>query len=276
VLCDPRGAAPGVVRCKATVHGQPVEVRAVRTPSKPDQAHGPHPWTWFEFPVPEGPSEAVALTISPADNTEFFRGEVGWWLWAEHPLTKHTLAVDYAAPPAAEPAEPLPLPLGMDSERQILTIQTPKLMRTGHRWPKDKPVVWLDEVEPDEAVQDYGKVEKNHSVWQKEMIVAGKKFARGLGAHANGRIIYELAGAGFKTFRCQVGRDEHAGDGIVVFQVGADNKTLFDSGPMTKATPAKAVEVSVSGASTLELRSLDGGDGISGDHANWAEAQLAR
>jgi len=136
--------------------------------------------------------------------------------------------------------------------------------------------VWLDEVEPDEAVQDYGKVEKNRSVWQKEMITAGKKFARGLGAHANGRIEYELAGAGFKTFRCQVGRDEHAGDGIVVVQVWADNKKLFDSGPMTKATPARPVEVNVSGASLLELRALDGGDGISGDHANWAEAQLAR
>jgi hypothetical protein len=45
---------------------------------------------------------------------------------------------------------------------------------------------------------------------------------------------------------------------------------------MTKATPAKAVEVNVQGATLLELRSLDGGDGISGDHANWADAQLTR
>ena len=108
------------------------------------------------------------------------------------------------------------------------------------------------------------------------MIVAGRKFARGLGAHANGRILYELSGAAFKTFRSWVGRDEHAGDGIVVFQVWVDGQKRFDSGPMTKATPARPVEVKVAGAATLELRALDGGDGISGDHANWAEAQLAR
>ncbi len=273
ILCDPRGTAPGVIQCTATVGGKPVEIRAVRTPSKPDQAHGPHPWTWFEFPVQEGRNE-VALTISPANKTEFFRGEVGWWLWAEHPLKKSTLVVQDAQLPPRASAEPLPV--SMESERQIITIQTPKLLRTGHRWPKDKALVWLDEVEPDEAVQDYGKVEKNRSVWQKEMIIAGKKFARGLGAHANGRTIYELAGAGFKTFRGQVGRDEHAGDGIVVFQIWADGKKLFDSGPMTKAVPAKPVEVNVTGVSTLELRALDGGDGISGDHANWAEAQLVR
>lgn len=275
VLCDPRGTAPGRIECVATVGGKPVEVRAVRTPDKPDQAHGPHPWTWFEFPVPEGRNE-VAVTLTPGSKQEFFRGEIGWWLWSEHPLQKHTLVVEYSGPLPQRRADPLPLPVNMDSEREIVTIQSPKLVRIGHRWPKDKPTVWLDEVEPDEAVQDYGKLEKNRSVWQKPMIVAGQKLARGLGAHANGRIVYELAGAGFKTFRCQVGRDEHAGDGKVVFQVWADGKKLFDSGPMTKATPPKPVEVNVSGASTLELRSLDGGDGISGDHANWAEAQLAR
>jgi hypothetical protein len=218
----------------------------------------------------------VALTISPAEKTDFFRGDVGWWLWAEHPLQKSTLVVEYAGAIPKQPADPVPLPIGQHSQRVILPIQPPKLIRTGHRWPKDKPLVWLDEVEPDEAVQDYGKVEKNQSVWQKPMIVAGKKFTRGLGSHANGRILYELAGAGFNTFRCQVGRDEHADNGTIVLQVWADGKKLFDSGPMTKATPAKPVEVNVTGASTLELRALDGGDGISGDHANWAEAQLVR
>jgi len=275
VLVDPRGTAPGVIQCAATVNGKPAAVRAVRTPSPAEQAHGPHPWTWFEFPVPEGQSE-VAMTISPASKTDFFRGEVGWWLWAEHSLAKSTAVVQCDGALAKEPAEPLPLPIGNESERQIVTIQSPKLMRTGHRWPKEKPIVWLDQCVPDESSQEYGKVEINRSVWEKPMIVAGRKFARGLGAHANGRILYELSGAAFKTFRSWVGRDEHAGDGIVVFQVWVDGQKRFDSGPMTKATPARPVEVKVAGAATLELRALDGGDGISGDHANWAEAQLAR
>jgi hypothetical protein len=61
-----------------------------------------------------------------------------------------------------------------------------------------------------------------------------------------------------------------------VLQIWLDGKKAFDSGPMTKATPAKPVEVDLRGAKLLELRSLDGGDGISGDHADWAEAQLIR
>jgi beta-galactosidase len=108
------------------------------------------------------------------------------------------------------------------------------------------------------------------------MIVAGRKFSRGLGTHANSRIVYDLSSGRFRTFRCFVGRDEHAGDGRVVFQVLVDGKKVGDSGPMTKTSPAKKVEVDVAGASTLELLTQDGGDGISGDHGDWAEAQLVR
>jgi len=89
-------------------------------------------------------------------------------------------------------------------------------------------------------------------------------------------IVYDLRGGNFKTFRCQVGRDEHAQDGRMSFEVWLDGKKVFDSGPMTKVSTAKQVEVAVQGAGVLELRSLDGGDGIAGDHADWADAQLLR
>ena len=64
------------------------------------------------------------------------------------------------------------------------------------------------------------KVTNKHllPVWDKPMIVAGREFARGLGAHAKGRIVYELAGGRFRAFHCLVGRDEHAFDGRIVFR----------------------------------------------------------
>ena len=162
-------------------------------------------------------------------------------------------------------------------ERQIITIQPTRLLRVGNRWPKsDRPVVYLDEIAPDESSQEWGQLERNRSVWQKEMIIAGQPQRRGLGTHANSRIVYELSGGGFTKFRAVVGRDEHAGDGQIVFQVWLDGQCRFDSGPMTNATPGKPVEVDVAGAAVLELRTLDGGDGISGDHGNWADAQLLR
>ena len=273
LMCDPRGGA-GAIGCTARVSGKAVQVRAVRSGGK--QAHSRHPWTWFEFDLPAGRS-AVTIAIKPSKDGGAFRGEVGWWLWAEHPLEKHTLTLDFKEPLPPAPKEPLPLPIAMETEREIITVQAPKVFRTPKQWPKlDKPSIYLDEVPPDEAKQDWGRLQRNQSVWEKPMIVAGRTFTRGLGTHADSRIVYDLTGGKFRRFRCLVGRDEHAMEGKVVFQVWLDGKKVFDSGPMGKTTPAKPVDVDISGAAVLELRTLDGGDGIGGDHGNWANAELVR
>jgi len=275
LLCDPRGAQ-GTLDCTAQVNGKPVTVRAVRRPTRGSQTHGAHAWGWFEFPLPEGRSE-VTISVAPTEANAFFRGEVGWWLWAEHPLKEHTLTLTFPKPLPPATKEPLPLPLGMDTEREIITIQAAKVMRAGTRWPTlDQSAVDLANVAPDEAKQEWGSLQQNQSVWEKPMVVAGRKFTRGLGTHANSRIVYDLTGGKFRRFRCLVGRDEHAMEGKVVFQVWLDGKKAFDSGPMGKTTPAKPVDIDVRGADILELRTLDGGDGIGGDHGNWADAELVR
>lgn len=276
VLCDPQRILPGPVDCAAQVNGRPVEVRAVRSPEKPQQTHTPHPWTWWEFPLPAGRSE-VTITLSCRSRPARLVGQIGWWLWAEQPLAKSTLVVEYADPLPEPRPEPLPLPIHMDRRREVLAVCRPTFFRLGARWARtDQPVVYLDELAPDEVSQDYGTLQTNRSVWQKPMRIAGQEFTRGLGAHANGRIVYDLTGGNFKTFRCQVGRDEQAGDGRVIFQVWVDGNMAFDSGPMTRTTPAKTLELDLRAARVLELRALDGGDGIAGDHANWAEARLFR
>ena len=264
LLADPRGGA-GTVECTALVRGESVPVRAIR--SGGDQAHSKHSWSWFEFDLPAGKSD-VAVSIKPAKGGGLGRCEAGWWLWAEHPVPK-------SAPP--KPTEPLPLPINQDTQREIITIQAAKVFTAPRVWPKaDAPSVWLDGLPPDDVTLGWGKLQTNQSVWEKPMTIAGKKFARGLGTHADSRIVYDLAGGKFRTFRCLVGRDEHAQDGAIVFQVKLDGKGVFDSGPMAKASAAKQVEVDISAGTTLELLTLDGGDGISGDHGDWAEAQLLR
>jgi hypothetical protein len=275
VLCDPPADTQTPVKLAAQVNGKTVTVRVVASPKKRSQAHTPHPWTWFEFDVPAGRSE-VEINLAAAKNGSFLRANVGWWLWLEHSLTNGTLALESARPLPVAKTEPLPIPLSMQTEREILTVHPLTKFRLGTRWTQNQPAISLDEVAPDESSQDWGKVQKNQSVWQKPMIVAGRKFARGLGTHANGRLVYDLTGGKFQRFHCFVGRDEHAGDGRIVFEVHVDGKKVFDSGPMTRATAAKEVDVSLTGAKALELRTLDGGDGISGDHGNWAEPQLIR
>lgn len=263
LLADPRGTV-GDLDCAALVGGKAVPVRAVR--SGKEQTHSKHPWTWFEFDLPTGKSE-VSVAIKAARGG-LGRCEAGWWLWAEHALPEGELP---------KPSEPLPLPIWQDTQREIITIQAAKVFAAPRVWPKaDAPSVWLDELPPDDVTLGWGKLQTNQSVWEKPMTIAGRKFARGLGTHAPSRIVYDLAGGKFKTFRCLVGRDEHAMDGTLAFQVKLDGKVVFESGPMTKATAAKQVEVDVSKATTLELITLDGGDGVGGDHGDWAEAQLLR
>ena len=272
LLCDPRGGPADALECSARVGGKPARVRVVR--SGGHEEHSRHAWTWLEFALPAGRND-VSVTVKPAKQGAAFRGRVGWWLWAEHPLTKGTLTLEFAKAPPPSPPEPLPVPLRMAHERQIVTIQAPKAFRVARRWPKLGPAgVYLDRVAPDETSQGWGKLQRNQSVWEKPMVVAGRTFDRGLGTHANSHIVYDLAGGKFRTFRCLVGRDAHGQDGRIVFQVKVDGKKVFDSGPMTKATAAKAVEANLAGAAELELICLDGGDGISGDHGNWADAQL--
>jgi len=276
LLCDPRTGSRGELRCVVRVGGKPVAVRALRPPKRPSQTHKGHSWTWFTFDVPAGKHD-VEVTISPGKGGGFFLGEVGWWLWAKHPLTKSVLTVDFKGPIRPARPEPLPLPLKMEYEDQVVTIRKAGALSAGSRWPKaDKKIVHLDEVAPDQATQGWGTLQRNKSVWGKPMTIAGRKFTRGLGTHAVGRVVYSLAGGKFRSFRCLVGRDRQANDGRIVFEVHVDGKKVFDSGPMTRASAAKSVAVDIAGAAVLELRTLDGGDGISGDHGNWADAQLTR
>src|SRR5207253_5203397 len=46
-------------------------------------------------------------------------------------------------------------------------------------------------------------------------------------------------------------------------------------GVMKKGGAAKAVDVDITGVTKLELRVTDGGDGVTWDHADWADAQFA-
>lgn len=259
--------------CTALVNGKPVEVRLTKSPAKGQ-------WVWFIFDVPSGENK-ISVKITPASGGGIFQGEIGCWLWLEHKLQKAELTIQFqnALPTTAD--EPLPIPLNMETKREIITIQTPKSFSTGKDWQEPQklekielPTVYLDIAVPEKVTQGWGTLQRRQSVFEKEMIIAGKKFARGLGTHSDGSIVFNLPEGRFEKFRALVGRDDNVGEGKISFEVWVDDKKVFDSGIMTKASPAKEVEVDVSGAKVLELRTLSGEDGITSDHGDWANARL--
>ncbi len=134
----------------------------------------------------------------------------------------------------------------------------------------------LSELEPVSARQDYGSLELDRSVQGQTLKIGEREFARGLGTHANSRLVYDLGGR-CTRFESWVGVDaEMKGytNSSVVFQVFGDSRKLFDSGVMRLATPAKQVNVDVRGVKELALVVTDAGDGINCDHADWADAKL--
>ena len=63
-------------------------------------------------------------------------------------------------------------------------------------------------------------------------------------------------------------------DSSVVFKVLTDGRAAFDSGVMRIDTPAKRASVPLARLSELRLVVTGAGDGISCDHADWAEAVI--
>jgi hypothetical protein len=102
-------------------------------------------------------------------------------------------------------------------------------------------------------------------------------YEHGIGHHAPGELVFDLPAGTYTDFRAEVGVHwQGGGKGSIVFQVIVDGKTLFDSGVMTDSDAPKFVNVPLQGARELRLVSGDGGDGISCDMADWANARLLR
>jgi alpha-galactosidase len=129
------------------------------------------------------------------------------------------------------------------------------------------------------AVNGWGPVEKDRSNGEKAagdgraLTIGGQTFAKGLGTHALSEVTYFLGGR-CSTVVADVGVDDEKAAGSVVFQIWRDGTKVADSGVRTAAQGPLHVTGNVSGGNTVRLVVTDGGDGISNDHADWANAQV--
>lgn len=116
--------------------------------------------------------------------------------------------------------------------------------------------------------------------------VEGKRYARGLGVHAQSELTFDLGGR-FSTFQAVAGLDDSAsGGGSVVLKVIGDGKLLFDSGLVAgrewakrmegASARAQAIRVDVRGVRSLTLRVECGPDDDVLDRAAWADAKLIK
>jgi endonuclease YncB( thermonuclease family) len=131
------------------------------------------------------------------------------------------------------------------------------------------------------AVSGYGPVERDTSNGEFQsgdgntLNLNGVPYAKGLGVHAASDIRYNLASS-CTELSAMVGIDEEVSSfGSVDFQVFVDGTKLFDSGVMTGDSASQAINLTnLAGKNQLQLVVTDAGDGISYDHADWADARV--
>src|SRR5271170_1673898 len=136
--------------------------------------------------------------------------------------------------------------------------------------------VWLDDLNLEVATQGWGEPHKNQSVEGHVLTIGGKIFGRGFGTHAESILHVNLDG-GAQSFSATLGVDDEVNKNpaaSVEFFVLGDGKTLWQSGVMHAGDAAKDCDVDVSGVKLLALKVGDAGDGISFDHADWADAKF--
>lgn len=127
-----------------------------------------------------------------------------------------------------------------------------------------------------EIVANYDAIQKENR-FGKPLKLAGKMYARGIFCHAVSKIVVRLPGPGQK-FQAVVGLDSNeqtsGGRGSVVFSVAVGGKDAFRSAVLKEGMAPVPVTVDLGGVTEFVLQVGDGGDGISCDQADWADAQI--
>jgi hypothetical protein len=246
------------------IDGKDIPLRAIRSDAgfTATGIAAPECWQFLEGVLSEG-SGNVSLRASTQDPS----GTVSIWLLADKP-GKGT--------PDLPNSLPSPEWISLDGVclfgPQAVSGDLPEVRKTA---PVEKiNGVYLDTIEPGSVKQGWGEFKKNRSVWDKDLMIGGQHFRRGLGTHANSEIVYSLDGK-YRAFQAWAGPDM-ATNGSMGFAVFVDGQKRWESGKMVRGDSPKRVEVNLSGTKELRLVVDDGGDNVMGDHADWANARLLR
>lgn len=133
----------------------------------------------------------------------------------------------------------------------------------------------LDQINPATIEQSWGEAKIGRTADDRELSLGGVPYQKGIGTHANSSIALTLDGKA-DEFTAIVGASDLRKDTLasVVFALMGDGRELWNSGVLTPQSPPMPVAVNLKGIQKLILTVDDAGDGVSGDHAIWANATI--
>ncbi len=137
----------------------------------------------------------------------------------------------------------------------------------------DVPAVWTSATNGDGPVE----LDRSHGAGNggdgTTLRLAGVTYPKGLGVKAPSDLRFPLGGV-CTTFRTSVGiDDETGGAGSVILQIWLDGVLVGASGVVTGGTVFSGA-LDVTGRQELRLVVTDAGNGATGDHVDWANAQV--
>lgn len=141
---------------------------------------------------------------------------------------------------------------------------------------KDAPpnAMWLESVDLKNMSTGYGQVRSGKSVDNKPLTLKGQVFPRGIGTHAQSRLIVDLKGNATRFITLAGIDDETEGKGAATFTVSVDGRKVWDSGVMKGADEPKFLSLDLTGARRMTLDVFGVNNDTSFTHADWAGALL--
>jgi len=152
-----------------------------------------------------------------------------------------------------------------------------------HRPPQTGgPDVFLSDLVESRTGDIHGGLGKNRPYWTPELIIGGRRFAKGLvtcpgPTSARAFVEYPLGGR-FSRFLATLGSagdQGNFGKGTMNYAILLDGKVI-EQGRFPNPPATREINVSVQGGQTLRLEVDNGGDGHVADHAAWGDARLKR
>ncbi len=149
--------------------------------------------------------------------------------------------------------------------------------------PQESNTVYLSDLQESSSGNVHGGLGKDRPYWQSELILADKRFSKGIVTHPmaeNGRrafVEYNLNGQ-YSYFRATLGSAQDHGNygkGTMNYSVLVDGKAM-ECGPFPVPPSTREINVDIRGARMLRLEVDNGYDGNNSDHAAWGNARLVR
>ncbi len=157
----------------------------------------------------------------------------------------------------------------------LLTVICTCVGLTPHLAVADETVP-LSTVGIDKTTQGWGVAVADKSVQGKDLSIGGKKFATGVGTHADSFLYVDLKG-GSKRFTAQVGVDDEVTghrEAALVFRIIADGRNVWESPVIHVGDAPSVADVDLTGVKVLQLMAISAANDINFGHADWAEAQF--